>query len=1150
MNRMYMSHFVSAFLILTFFSGISLAQAQRIVPDSPDLALLRAFKDARPIEAPRPAIAGGSLPQMPGAVPAVEPAAQANGEAGWTLLAGEALIDGNWEIITVRSNGTDSRRATAHGATDVRPALNRDGSRIVFTSNRTGNTDLFAVNADGSNLLQLTGSQKSDNFARWFPSGDRIVFASNRDDNWEIYVMNSDGSGQTRLTADAATDLDPAVSPDGGTIAWVRQNQRAGHVWLMNSDGTNQRPLGEVCDYLQNLHWMSNEYLLADCDTDGDVMNEVVAFPAGALGRTTIYDTNQPLAEALAGGTLARTDVSGFYPPVYSSIQLRYAVENQTVVLKDLWSQVVGTIGTPVTNLSATALWSWVKTDWLAPVSWLANTTPVVYGNFSGSITPPLRPDGFDYGSSGLARFRIDYRRNGGEWMVGGGLLPGEDPSGKVSFHVDLGDQVDLRSAVTDVAGNEENVASKQPVSFRYFRSQLMGRVTDRRGIPLADVAYFSPELAATAGKSGIGGNIEGDVVRENRIGITFTHPAFVTSSAWIDVPSVHQSVQTAFSVSLHPTDDVLIDGGFEKETLVDWSSDPISGTRMWQGSAYAGWQHLYLGQPAAYLANTSVLAGGDVWLGTISQADVAYDDAGAVHILRDSIYQRCSGGVCSPVENIYGARKVTTPERGVLVRARAGRVFAVRKESSGASQTLRLFERTGGGWIDEVFATGQFDTGPDMQIGGDGTVYLAWREAVIEAPSTLLRAALRVREKKAGVWSTAKTVYVAPEYGSIGNIRVRLDANDVPHIFFGADKLYEVLRETNGSWSGPIVVDDTQLGGFDFVFDSANVLHGIYMRTALFYTSRTAGVWSDYQFVAENATLPEISPRIGLLANDQPAIIRGDDRLYLHQSNDKWSGPHYTGAPSVGPVLSALLATGPQGQLALLTLEDVEDSYDPLVLYELVGRPFPESSQSTRLVKRFEIPSRLHNPYLYFVAAFESEDRRKNQDRFVVEIDDGAAVSRTLTVGNPTGWQEYAVSLLPWQGREITLTLAVDAVADNVFAWARLDAIQIASWSTPIIREIAVSSSASTRTVIPIGVSATVNITGENFLPGASVSFGPFAASDVQLMSDKRMVAQTPTGLPAGIYSVIVTNPGGVSAIQPNAVAVGEQAYLPAVGR
>jgi TolB protein len=60
-------------------------------------------------------------------------------------IAFSCLVEGQSEIFTVKSDGTDLRRITDHAAQDTFPAWTPDGKTLLFCSGRDGGTDIYAV---------------------------------------------------------------------------------------------------------------------------------------------------------------------------------------------------------------------------------------------------------------------------------------------------------------------------------------------------------------------------------------------------------------------------------------------------------------------------------------------------------------------------------------------------------------------------------------------------------------------------------------------------------------------------------------------------------------------------------------------------------------------------------------------------------------------------------------------------------------------------------------------------------------------------------------------------------------------------------------------------------------------------------------------
>ena len=148
---------------------------------------------------------------------------------GPSLRLSEPLIlfvstrDGNEEIYSMNSDGTNVTRLTNNNARDTRPIWHPDGKFIAFVSERSGNRDIWVMNPDGTGLRNLTADPSVDENPTWTTDGSRISFSSNRLGQFELYVVSADGSDATqpqRLTDHFARDTWPAFSPDGRFVVF------------------------------------------------------------------------------------------------------------------------------------------------------------------------------------------------------------------------------------------------------------------------------------------------------------------------------------------------------------------------------------------------------------------------------------------------------------------------------------------------------------------------------------------------------------------------------------------------------------------------------------------------------------------------------------------------------------------------------------------------------------------------------------------------------------------------------------------------------------------------------------------------------------------------------------------------------------------
>jgi TolB protein len=90
------------------------------------------------------------------------------------------------------------------------------GNRIAFDRiDRRQNIDydIYSMRSDGSDELRLTNNGAVDYQPAYSPTGRKIAFSSNRKGGYEIYVMDFDGTDQKRVTFSKGGDYEPDWQP-------------------------------------------------------------------------------------------------------------------------------------------------------------------------------------------------------------------------------------------------------------------------------------------------------------------------------------------------------------------------------------------------------------------------------------------------------------------------------------------------------------------------------------------------------------------------------------------------------------------------------------------------------------------------------------------------------------------------------------------------------------------------------------------------------------------------------------------------------------------------------------------------------------------------------------------------------------------------
>jgi TolB protein len=160
--------------------------------------------------------------------------------------------------IAVTTRGLANPRLLVRGGlANDSPSWNARAMRLVFSRQMTAsNWQIFTVRSDGSRLHAVTSGLHSAVDPAWAPDGRRLAFARRgRGGRWQICISNL-GRRPTRCLANAdSSDTQPSWSPSGRYLAFVRQGSFRSSVWIMRSDGSRgHRVTPAWLDALQP-HW-------------------------------------------------------------------------------------------------------------------------------------------------------------------------------------------------------------------------------------------------------------------------------------------------------------------------------------------------------------------------------------------------------------------------------------------------------------------------------------------------------------------------------------------------------------------------------------------------------------------------------------------------------------------------------------------------------------------------------------------------------------------------------------------------------------------------------------------------------------------------------------------------------------------------------
>ena len=153
---------------------------------------------------------------------------------------GRLVVAADGDLLLQQAAGQPFRKLTSGMAWDRDPVFTRDGSAVLFASDRGGNYDIYRmpVSRDGTagNIERITTSNAPETSPA--DAGDgKVLFVRGTGASARIFLR--DGTTEKRAHAGDAAESSLHVSPDGRRYAYIAVNEASRRVIVRSIDGTD-----------------------------------------------------------------------------------------------------------------------------------------------------------------------------------------------------------------------------------------------------------------------------------------------------------------------------------------------------------------------------------------------------------------------------------------------------------------------------------------------------------------------------------------------------------------------------------------------------------------------------------------------------------------------------------------------------------------------------------------------------------------------------------------------------------------------------------------------------------------------------------------------------------------------------------------------
>jgi TolB protein len=143
------------------------------------------------------------------------------------------------ELFLADMDGFNARAITHDGTISASPSLNHDGTKLAYTSYKSGYPDVYLIDLVSGNRTRIAFFPGINTGPDFSPDGSLIALTLSKDGNPEIYTMSLDGGSLTRITRTRGGETSPSWSPAGDRLVYSSDDRGSPQLFVSSSTSTS-----------------------------------------------------------------------------------------------------------------------------------------------------------------------------------------------------------------------------------------------------------------------------------------------------------------------------------------------------------------------------------------------------------------------------------------------------------------------------------------------------------------------------------------------------------------------------------------------------------------------------------------------------------------------------------------------------------------------------------------------------------------------------------------------------------------------------------------------------------------------------------------------------------------------------------------------
>ena len=189
------------------------------------------------------------------------------------VFVGKKQVNANGQIYIADFDGGNIKQITFNNAVNLSPTWSRDGSKITYTSFKSGKPEIYNYNLITKQETKIVSNMLNSSGASWSPDGNTLAFSAASKDEKSTFIYTIDKFGKNRKTLidTSSIEVEPSFSPNGKLLAYTSTKFGKPMIFVKDLASDNNTRITYAGWYNASASWTPDSKTIAFASYDRDI---------------------------------------------------------------------------------------------------------------------------------------------------------------------------------------------------------------------------------------------------------------------------------------------------------------------------------------------------------------------------------------------------------------------------------------------------------------------------------------------------------------------------------------------------------------------------------------------------------------------------------------------------------------------------------------------------------------------------------------------------------------------------------------------------------------------------------------------------------------------------------------------------------------